>query len=177
MPGQVDRRQRLPALLAVFHRHVGADAAAHVPVGVDADEARRNGLDQVVDDGVGHLLVERAFVAKAPEVLLQALGLDAEAVGHDLDPEVREVGLAGQRAQAGELGHVEADHVVARRLRVREGLQLLAGARTGRHGGRQAGGGVLRGMAAGAWAQRRGRKGRDAIIRALVRSREGRIFH
>ena len=74
--------------------HVGVDAAAHIPLRGHADEARRDRLDDVVEHRVGDLLVERAFVAVAPEVQLQALQLDAEFVGHDVDAEVREVGLA-----------------------------------------------------------------------------------
>ena len=59
-------------------------------------EARVGGFDDVVEDGVGDLLVERALVAVAPkEVHLQALELDAELVGNHVDGEVREVGLAG----------------------------------------------------------------------------------
>ena len=135
--GSVTGVGRLPALLAVLDHHVGVDAAAHVPARGDADEARRDRLDDVVEHGVGHLLVERAFVAVAPEVQLQALQLDAQLVGHDVDREVREVRLPGQRAQAGELGQLEADQVVALRRRVREDLQVLARQR-GRYRGRLA---------------------------------------
>jgi hypothetical protein len=58
----------------------------------------------VVEDRVGHLLVERALVAVAPEVHLQALQLEAQLVADHVDREVREVGLPGQRAVAGDSG-------------------------------------------------------------------------
>jgi hypothetical protein len=105
--------------------HAGVDAAAHVPVGADAGITRGGGLDDVVEDRVGHLFVERAFVAVAPHVHLQALQFHAELVGHDLDRELGEIGLAGERAQAGEFGDLEADQVVALRRRVAEGVQVL----------------------------------------------------
>src|ERR1700712_4686937 len=109
---ELHARRRRPALLAVLHHHVGVDAAAHVPLGRDAREARLGGGHDVVEDGVGHLLVERALVAVAPHVHLQALQLDAQLVADHVDGEVREVGLAGQRAVARELGDLELDKVV-----------------------------------------------------------------
>ncbi len=162
MSRQLDPRLRLPALLAVLGHHVGGDAAAHIPFRGDADEARVGGADQVVDDVVGDLLVERAFVAVAPEVQLQALELHAQLVGDHVDREMGEVRLAGQRAVASELGHQELDEVVALGRRVGEHLQFLARrcGRLGRHaalvwwrcGGRFLGHGahVSRGFRAGA---------------------------
>ena len=109
MRRQFDLGRWLPALLAVLDHHVGIDAAAHVPLGRDAQKARVDGLDHVREDVVGHLLVEGALAAVAPHVHLQALELDALLVGDAVDREVREIGLAGQRAEAGELGDLELD--------------------------------------------------------------------
>ena len=113
----------------------------------------------------------RALVAVAPHVHLQALELDAPLVGHHLDGEVGEVRLAGQRAVAGELGHLELQQVVALRRRVREHLQLFARL-AGRVGGLLAlagrGGLLLGGGHGGGGAFGRGR---DAIIRAPFQAR------
>ena len=137
--------------------------------------------------------MERALVAVAPHVHLQALQLDAELVADHVDREVREVGLAGQRAVAGELGDLELDHVVAARRtgwrrravpcsapsagwaacrarRRRGGLGGDVGPASVRCGGllgrsRRGVERVLFGMVAGG-----GREGRDAIIRACSES-------
>src|SRR4051812_17803404 len=87
---QLHARLRRPALLAVLGDDVGVDAATHVPLGRDAHEARAGRGDDVVQDGVGDLLVERALVAVAPHVHLQALELDAQVVADHVDREVRE---------------------------------------------------------------------------------------
>ena len=53
-------------------------------------------------------------------------------VGHVVDRDRREVGLARDGADAGELGRVDVDLVIARRVRVGEGDEVLRG--RGRHG-------------------------------------------
>ena len=58
---------------------VGGDAAADVPERLDGHAPRGDGGDQVVEDAVGDVLVERALVAVAPEVELQRLELDDRA--------------------------------------------------------------------------------------------------
>src|SRR5204862_8033629 len=117
------RRQRPggargPSLLAVLDVAVGVDAAPNVPARGDARGARLRGIDDGVEDRVGHRFVECADVAKATEVELQALQLDAQLVAHHLDREVGEVRLAGERAVARELGNDELDDVVALRIRI-----------------------------------------------------------
>ena len=83
---------------------------------------------------VGDGLVERALVAEAPQVQLQALELDEQLVGHVGDAHRGEVGLAGHRAQAGELVGLADDLVVAPRLRGWDGDEFLG--RFAGHGGR-----------------------------------------
>ena len=56
---QVHARRGRPTRLAMFHHHIRVDAAPHIPLGRDAHEARVGGFDDVVEDGVGDLLVER----------------------------------------------------------------------------------------------------------------------
>ena len=54
----------LPARLAVFRDHIGEDAAAHEELGGEAHETRLDGSDQVIQDAVGDILVEMAFIAE-----------------------------------------------------------------------------------------------------------------
>ena len=44
------------------------DAAAHVEFGFQAGVAGGDGLDQVVEDLVGHIFVKCALIAEAPQV-------------------------------------------------------------------------------------------------------------
>lgn len=109
----------------MFDDHRRVDAAAHVPLGGQAHEARFRGFDQIVEDLVGHGLVEGTFVAVTPHVQLQRLQLDAGLLGHVVEMQRGEIRLSGLRADAGELGNSHVDGIVAPRLRVGEGFQRL----------------------------------------------------
>ena len=82
---------------------------------------------EVVGDLVGHRLVKSAALAERPDVELQRLQLHAQPIGHVLEFERGEVRLSGARAQAGELGNLHADRVVALGLRVGESFELRCG--------------------------------------------------
>src|SRR6516165_10514344 len=62
--------------------------------------------------------MESAVIAEAVEVKLERLGLDQEVSGHVIDHQMREIGLAGDRAETGELRRGEARHVVGIGMRV-----------------------------------------------------------
>ena len=124
---QFDEGRGLPAVLAVFGDHIGENAAAHVELGGEAHEARLGRGDQVVEDAVGDVLVEVAFLAERPHVELQALQFDALLVGDVVEDQRREIRLAGFGAQAGEFRDLHMDMVVALRVRVREGFQRFQG--------------------------------------------------
>ena len=62
-------------------------------------------------------------VAEAEQVQLQALALDHALARHICDVDRGEVGLPGDRAQAGELGAVELHEVVIAWVLVLEGLE------------------------------------------------------
>ena len=62
--------------LAVGDAHHGLDAAAHVPVPHDLHPARAGGRHEVVEDAVGHVLVEGALVPVRPHVELDRLELE-----------------------------------------------------------------------------------------------------
>ena len=81
-------------------------------------------LDEIVEDHVGHVLVEDPPVAERDEVELQALQLYAEAVGDVGDPDRPEVGLAGLRAHGRELRAGMDDRVVTAGMAVGEGLEV-----------------------------------------------------
>src|SRR5690606_40421805 len=100
-------------------RHHRPDPASHEEIPHDFAEDGVHRRHQVVEDLVGHRLVESPFVAVAPEVELEALELHALLVGDVTDLDVREIRLARQRAEASELRRVEGDLVEADRKSTR----------------------------------------------------------
>src|SRR5690349_2587226 len=107
-------------------RDGGRDPTPHPEPAGDPERSRGHRGHQVVANAVGHSLVERAFIAIAPQVQLEALELDAQLIGHVVDQDRCEIRLPGHRAQARELGALELDMVVAPRPGVCERLQLFA---------------------------------------------------
>src|SRR5262249_34429868 len=101
------------------------DAAAHRELADDLHAARPDRGHQVVEDPVGHRLVEGALVPVAPKIELERLELHAELVRNVVDPDRREVGLPGERAGARELRAIEPDLVVALGPRIRKGLDVF----------------------------------------------------
>jgi hypothetical protein len=69
------------------------------------------------------VLVEGTVVAERGEVELERLRLHEPAVRHVVDDEVGKVGLAGDGAQARELGRREAGGVVRVGMRVRHPVE------------------------------------------------------
>jgi hypothetical protein len=98
------------------------DTAANVERPFDRHSSRREQADEVIEDAIGHCLVEMPLIAERPEVELEALELDAERIGYIGDVQRREVGLPGHGADAGELGGFEADLIIALRRRIGESL-------------------------------------------------------
>ena len=90
---------------------VDRDAAARIPVAADAQPRGLHLLDQPLADADGHVLVEAAVVAERAEEQLEALRFDDRLARRIVDHQVREIGLAGDRAQRSELGRGEADQV------------------------------------------------------------------
>src|SRR5438067_2809966 len=119
----------LPEWVGKARAHGGGDAAAHVPHRNDAHLLWFERVDQVVQNAIGDVLVEVAFVAEAPQVELQAFELDDLRTRNVTDRKRREVGLARHRTDAGELGADALDLVVAMRVRVGDRDQLLRGLR------------------------------------------------
>src|SRR5262245_6106747 len=90
--------------LALRDANDGLDPAAYPEVAHHLDPARGRHRHEVVEDAVGHVLVESALVAVRPDVELDALELHELLVRHVADADGREVGLARLGAEAGELG-------------------------------------------------------------------------
>src|SRR5579863_488653 len=126
---QGKRLSRTPLALSALDDNRGMDSAAHIEACAEAQEARVQRRVEMVGNLVGHGLMERAALAERPDVQLQRLELHAQLVGHVLDIERGEVRLPGARAQAGELGDLHANRVVARGRRVGERLERLGGRR------------------------------------------------
>ena len=116
----------------MFGDDVGVNPAANVPAGRNTGETGGNRGDDLVEHVVGDLFVERADVAEAPHEHFERFELNAGKVCDVFNREVREIGLAGKRAVARELGNLDVNQIIAARMRVREavegGLRLGLGA-------------------------------------------------
>src|SRR5262249_7523440 len=89
--------------LLIFRRHHRLDSPSHGEVAEHGHPARVNRSHQVVEDLVGHRLVEDALVPEFNEVVLQRLQLDARGVGNVGDSDLPEIGQAGLGADRREL--------------------------------------------------------------------------
>ena len=76
--------------------------------------------------------MEGAVIAEAREIELQRFRLDEEAVRHIIDDQMREIRLAGDRAERGEFRRGEARHVMRVRVRVRHAVEQRLIGRGGR---------------------------------------------
>src|SRR3546814_18269526 len=75
---------------------------------------------QAAVDPDGAILVKARMIAEGAEEELEALRFDDRFAGGVVDDEVREIGLAGHRAQRGEFGYGEADEIKIGRASCRE---------------------------------------------------------
>lgn len=82
-------------------------------------------LDEIVQDRIGDRLVKRSGLPIGPEIQLQALQFHAKLIRYIADPDRREIWLTRFGANAGELGTLHGDLVIAPRIRVLEGFQAL----------------------------------------------------
>jgi len=113
----------LSAAVAVLGDDDGVDAPAHQEVALDAHVARFGRADELVEDLVGHRLVEVALVSEAPQVELEGLELHAQLGGHVLDQHGGKVWLAGYRAQTSELWDFHMNMKISTGIRVRKSFQ------------------------------------------------------
>src|SRR5688572_32867568 len=109
-----------PALLPVLGNDARVNPAAYVEARLELQVARLERAHQVVEDAVGHGLVERAFVAIRPNIKLERFQLHAQAIGNVVEHQRGEIRLTGHRAEAGERRDLHVDPVVALRRRIDE---------------------------------------------------------
>src|SRR5437588_3289348 len=114
---------RRVSLLRMMGRDHRLDVAADIEVTDDLHESRIEQGYEVIEDSIHGCLVEDLPVAKLVDVELQRLELDQLLVGDVPDVDRGEVGEAGIRRQAGELGNREVDLVVTLRLVVFDRLE------------------------------------------------------
>ena len=89
----------------------GQAATGHEPA-FNLHSARATGLDEVIQDVIDDLLVERMNVAVRRQVKLEGFGLDAHLVGDIVDEDFSEVRLAGDGAKRSEIWTIEVDAVI-----------------------------------------------------------------
>ena len=123
--GKIHSRLWFPAACLVLGNHCREDPATDIPACGQAHEPRFSDCHHVVEDLVGDRLVKGALITVRPHVELERLELEVLLFGNVVQAERGEVGLTGQRAQAGELGNFNMDQVVSRRLWVGESLEFL----------------------------------------------------
>ena len=99
-PQPVRHRAELP-------EHVDGDAAARKPIAADAQIRRFDQIGDALADGDRRVFVERPEIAEAREIELQRFRFEQPALRRIVDDEMSEVRLAGDRAEAGELGAVK----------------------------------------------------------------------
>jgi len=103
------------------------DATPDLEVSHHAHAKGPAGLDEILEDSVGDVLVERSFIAEGPEVELQGFQLQAQFGRGVCNVDGGEIGLPRSWAKTGELGALEVNLVLASRSRVREHLQAATG--------------------------------------------------
>ena len=109
------------------------DAAAYVKVRAQAHEPWPRGGCEVIEDAVGHCLVEGALVAIGPDVELEVFQFQALALGNIVEYQARKIRLPGQGTKASKFRNFHMDQVVASRAGIVKGAQFVA--RFGRHAG------------------------------------------
>ncbi len=115
----------LGAGTAVVGVRVDGDAAARGEEAGDLYVLGIHQLDEILHDLVDAVLVEITVVAEAEQIQFQALALDHPDVWNIADPDLREVRLPRDRAQACELRAVEPHPIVVVLMLVDERLQNL----------------------------------------------------
>ncbi len=100
----------------------GVDAAAHKKISEDFHKPGLDCAHQIVQDLVGHRLVEGSFIAEGPEIEFQGFEFHTQFIRDVSDLDGRKVRLACFGAQTGEFRAVEPDLVIPVRLGVGESL-------------------------------------------------------
>ena len=121
-PQRIVRHDRL-RLLFVPDRHFSLDSAANGEIARYGHPPRLTRGHEVIEDLVGDILVEDAFIAELDEVVLERFQLDAEPVGHVIDANLSKVGQTGFGADRRELRAADEHLVISMGLGIGKGLQ------------------------------------------------------
>ncbi|KPK86100.1 MAG: hypothetical protein AMJ94_18315 [Deltaproteobacteria bacterium SM23_61] len=79
----------------------------------------------VVQDHIGHVLVEGALVAEGPQIELEGLGFQDLSVGDVLNGQPGKIRLPRCRADAGEFLRPQGHNVIPPGMMIGKGLQLF----------------------------------------------------
>ena len=101
--------------LRIFDAHGERDSATRGKLRGHDCFARRARFHKVVEDAVGDRFVERALVPIRREIKLERFAFDAAAIGHVVDVDPSEVGLAGDGTKAGEVVGLEMNVIITSR--------------------------------------------------------------
>jgi hypothetical protein len=114
----------------VFGFYGNPDPASHIEGSLYPTPVGFESLHQIIEDGVGDVLMKDTLVAIRPQVQLEGFGFKDLFVRDVLDRDRCEIWLLCCRANAGEFIGFQPHHVSALRMMVWEGFQLLARAGT-----------------------------------------------
>ena len=103
---------KLCTCFAVVGKRMNGDAAARCEFAEYFDVFRLHQGDEVFHDNVDAVFMEVAVVAEAEEIEFQGFAFHHFDMGDVADVDGGKVGLAGHRAEAGELGADEFDEIV-----------------------------------------------------------------
>src|SRR3989304_2650101 len=103
------------------------NAPAHLERPLHTAPARFQRRHQIIQDLVGHVFVEHAFISVGPQVELEGLRLEDLGAGYVLHGDGGEIRLACGGAHTGELVTFQPNHILAIRMVIGKGLQLLSG--------------------------------------------------
>ncbi len=123
---EVDAWLWLPTLSAMLCDDCRKHTTADPKLGRQSCETWCGGSNDIVKNFVGYRFVKLAFIAKRPDVELEALQLDAALGGNVVQVQRREIGLSRFWAQASELGNLHMNEEFPLRLRVGKYLEMLS---------------------------------------------------
>ncbi len=122
---------RVRLLVRILGTNSQRDSAACGELRGDDGFARRARFDEVVKNAIRDCFVERALVSIRGQIKFQRLAFDAETVGHVIDIDPGEVGLACYRTNRCEIIGFKMDPIIAAGGWIWECLKTCLGWRSG----------------------------------------------
>jgi hypothetical protein len=103
-----------------------SDPTSHIEGSPHPTPMRLEGLNQVIEDGIGNVFMKHALVAVRPQIQFEGFGFEDFLVGDVLDGDRCEVWLLGCGAYTSKLVRFQTHYVSAPRVMVWKSFQLLA---------------------------------------------------